>query len=241
MIKISLLLFLQFLLLTTALHSMRLPNGNFKSTPLFIFDTDFKTEKLFPWQKFHKSITHKYTQSGNIVGKLAFYAFSGLLVLKCCSIAHECGHALALKLLFGTSSTLYIPASLIATLHACIHEPVPLGVKSALMYAAGPLAGIAAHYTIVKIEAIINEIINNKKVSCKERILQALKKPFYVNFIRHNQEFTFGITVATLYGLCRQLSQFMPYMQPLPSNITNEYTKDIAFTDGYGILKSLGY
>lgn len=233
-------LFLFFLLVSHySLYSVLPLNQPSKNKrPFIVIDVNFKTEKLQPWQKLHKNITHKYTQSGDVVGKLAFYAFSGLLVHKCCVIAHECGHALALKLLFGTSSTLYIPASLTATLHTCAHEPVPLGIKSALTFAAGPLAGIAAHYTIVKIGAIINEIINNKKVSCKEKILQALKKPFYANFTRNNQEFTLGITLATLYGLCHQLSQFIPYVQPLP---IYEYTKDIACTDGYGILKSLGY
>lgn len=204
--------------------------------PSVIIDINFNTKKLQPWQKLHKSITNKHTLAGEVVGKLAFQILSALLVFKGCAIAHECGHALALKVLFNVPSTLYIPASLTTILHGCLYnKPIPLGIKSALMYAAGPLTGIAAHCIILKMNSIIHELITNTKLPLKERILHGLRMPL----INNKQQF--GIKMATMFGLFVHFLQFIPSKHTLPIDLTNEFNKGVAINDGYGILESLGY
>lgn len=189
-----------------------------------------------PWQKINPKLT-PYTLGGCVVGNVASMFLLTLIINKLSYIAHELGHAIAIKFLFNISSTIYIPLTLYPALHACFpYEAIPdKGIYSAITSAAGPLCGLVTHLVILKINSIVHELITDTKLSIKKRIPQGLKKSLFDYYQQ------LGVQLGAFYGIIAQMAQFIPAKSTLPQCLSNDYNKGIAYTDGYQILKALGF
>lgn len=237
--------FLFFLLAFHGSYSM-LP---FKQTsknkrPFIYIDGAFKP-KLAPWQKFNKKITHQYTVMGEIVGNIACNIALALIMNKICVIVHELSHAVSKKYLFNSSPMLYIPFSLIENIGAVIDFESPPGIKSAFTEAAGPLAGMAMSYLFLKIESIIEEFVDDKKNSYREKIMKGINKPTLINLpfdiLYSYEKPVSAIKVVATCCLLSQISQFIPRKVALSNYFLNNYDIQYATSDGYKVLENLGF
>jgi hypothetical protein len=99
-------------------------------------------------------------------------------------LAHEYGHALSAKLLLGCKSNIYLFPKLIGVEGVAAYYfddgtfPIDFnkGYKRAMVSAAGPLAGLAAGYGMLKLYTICSEYFDESK-SLKDSIRDGLKKP----------------------------------------------------------------
>lgn len=94
------------------------------------------------------------------------------------TLAHEYGHAIAAKLLFGVNSTISLFPKLVGVEgYAAYHGGIPAkGLKSAAVSAAGPIFGMATGYGILKLYNILSEYFDKSK-SIKDAIKDGIKKP----------------------------------------------------------------
>lgn len=93
------------------------------------------------------------------------------------TLAHEYGHKIAAKLLYGVDSTVGLTPTWVGVDgYTKYHSPIPAtGLKSALVFLAGPVCGLACGYTILKAYNVLSEYYDQGK-NVKNALKDGIKK-----------------------------------------------------------------
>lgn len=146
----------------------------------------------------------------------------GTLLLN--NVVHEFGHAVTLKLLLDIPSCIHISSNpLIASTEHL--EPFPMfGTKTALMYAAGPAFGIALSLALLKLNSLIHNLVTNTDLPINERLKDSLNRSLF-----HHEQLR-GVQLGCILAMLQHCSSLIPLK-----------ASSECYTDGYGILRALGY
>lgn len=125
------------------------------------------------------------------------------------ALAHEYGHKIAAKLLYGVDSTIrLIPTWAGVEGYARYHKPIPgTGLKTSLVCIAGPACGAALGYGILKAYNILSEHYDHGK-DIKNALKDGIKKPIL------NADQSFALQGAVLLNTSFNLLNLIPLTCP---------------------------
>lgn len=123
-------------------------------------------------------------------------------------LAHEYGHKIAARLLFGVNSTIEMTPTFAGVegytqYYGQIPQDFRNGFKSAAMSAAGPIFGVAAGYGILKLYNILYEYSDESK-SIKNSIVDGIKKPLV------NEDQSLKLQIAVGLSSLNHLANLLP-------------------------------
>lgn len=141
---------------------------------------------------------------------------------------HELGHMLTLKLLLGVDSTIHLTIVPWRPPYFQLKEPMvlPKGLRLASVYAAGPLAGLLAIYSLSKLNNIRYEYFTGTPIM--QAVTTGLIKPFF------NSDQSWTTKTVLGWMIVDQLFNFIPLKLYLPQLGESK-------SDGYQILEALDY
>lgn len=163
---------------------------------------------VFPMPKDAKKVDNAGVSFAKFAAEAAYaygvhYSISFYTVL-----AHELGHKIAARLLFGVNSTIGMTPTFAGVEgHTQYYGQIPQdfrnGFKSAAMSAAGPIFGVAAGYGILKLYNILYEYTDESK-SIKNSIIDGIKKPLV------NKDQSLKLKIAVGWNSLNHLVNLLP-------------------------------